>query len=818
MMRPQDSNRPLDLLLLLMGLILLVLAHFAHPFVLEGFNWRLSVVGFSTAGFARSLIISTLLFLAAIAAGGGLLVLGIPCCGWLGLASGTKTSGTMTFGFDSLGCGLLIGSLVVFGFGLTGLLFPAIAVGVPVAFVSFLLLTRRRCQISSSFGTVWLWLKAATVRARIPGLLWAFAPGLLMLPALPWIVAAPLLPPVNVDILEYHLGLPVHWVGINRIDAFPGNILFQMPLGFERLAVPFILLGLSGVIPAFYIVLLGVAAFGFAAMLREAGSSYATIGGWLVFGCGAVLTLAADGHPDTGLILAAALGVLALSRGSCVGFGVACALAVVSKYQGVALALSFLLAAMFYRRGGRRMAASGAMASIALGAPWLIKNWLDTGNPVYPFGFQWLPSLHWGEWNARVLWGSMQHASVLVRWVYPDEAVAEYLTALWRGIRTIWLTPYSVLLYLAPLIWLRARRGSLVAALAMQAFILTLGWIAPAPKFGRYLLPAVVPVLGAFLLSVGRESRRSVNVVLAFLLLVESLAFVAQFRRVRAPAEGVLFGAMSQSEYRKAVFGEYWSAVEWINAACSGIALDRRNRVMVVGQGHGYGIVAPVIANNETGIPAYLLVLGQVARADRMRIRMKQAGVRWVFYNPVRAYHRSSFAWGHQRTEDWWAAYSRFWREWAPPVRVPLRFDWTGAWYVYSIRDRALVKSEAHAWLPGGEQLVQDEGALMRGEVDEARMAMQQRVMGEFGIARLQRAMVAFFVRRDSGAAIRLAREAVEGGLETPGACNTLGYFLWSADREREAGRWFRRALELDPEFTQARDNLVELRKKKRPQ
>ena len=110
--------------------------------------------------------------------------------------------------------------------------------------------------------------------------------------------------------------------------------------------------------------------------------------------------------------------------------------------------------------------------------PWLLKNWGETGNPLYPFVSTLVPSLRWSEWNTQLLWASMEDASVAMPWSHPLEAVGAVITALWRGVHSVWFSPYVVLLYAAPFVWWLAPAGSLASRLAMQVLIFTLMVIA----------------------------------------------------------------------------------------------------------------------------------------------------------------------------------------------------------------------------------------------------------------------------------------------------------------------------------------------------
>jgi tetratricopeptide (TPR) repeat protein len=791
------------------GIILLAVLHLANPSMRDGFAIRPDLTGFAFTVLLGNILRTAREFLAAGASLALMWVAGVGILRWLSRGSRGR--------MDALAGGLLAGSLAIMGFGLAGLLrLPVIGAAVLLAVLASRprRMGRPALNCRAVFGEFW--------------------PALLLVPVLPWIVAAPLLPPVNVDILEYHLGLPVEWAEAHRIAGFAGNVLGSMPLGFERLGVPFALAGLPGAVPAFHLLLLAVSSLVFARALAPAASiasgtgaarrspkpeaalapaPLASLGGWLLFSTGWILNQAAEGHPDTGLVLATTAGLLALARGSVMALGLAAALAAFAKYQGCGLAAALFIAGTMGSRPRAADLLRKVLPAVALCLvpclPWLARNWYETGNPVYPLFARVIPSLHWTEWNTRVLWGSMPNAGITLAWETPAGAALSYALAFWNGARTAWFTPYAGLVYLLPLIVLARGSNPAVRRFALAGLLFAAVWLVPFPKFGRYLIPGAICALAAFLAAIpARAVNRPLRAALALLMLAEGASFVALFRRPSAPAERVLAGGLSGEGYRAAALGKYREAVERLNA----IPADpgRRDRVLVMGLGHGFGLSRPTLANNETGYPGFLAAAGQVADAARMRVGFRQHGVRWILYNPIGSYHRSPYWAGYDRSEEWWKEYAGLWRRWIRATSPPGAWDSTGAWYLASVSGRP-GPCTPHPWLPGAERFLLVEKDLLHGNADLGILAVQRRIMGDFGVSLLQSAIAEAAHPADAGKPVYLCRAAIAAGLETPGAWNVLGYFLWEGGNLAGAGRAFARALELDPEYAPARGNLADL-------
>ena len=173
-------------------------------------------------------------------------------------------------------------------------------------------------------------------------------------------------------------------------------------------------------------------------------------------------------------------------------------------------------------------------------------------------------------------------------------------------------------------------------------------------------------------------------------------------------------------------------------------------------------------------------------------------------------YHRSPCWAGYDRSEEWWKAYTELWRRWIRAASPSGAWDSTGAWYLASVSGRPGPRTP-HPWLPGAERFLLVEKDLLHGDADLGILAVQRRIMGDFGISLLQSALAETARPADAGKAVRLCRAAIAAGLETPGAWNVLGYFLWEGGSPAEARRAFARALDLDPAYPTARGNLADL-------
>lgn len=226
--------------------------------------------------------------------------------------------------------------------------------------------------------------------------------------ALGWqLVVALVLPPFAYDALTYHLTIVASWLQAENIDPTPLSLCCaHYPATAELMfAYPTLLLGTDA---ATNTVQIGFAALGAVAVAGIARSArlpapVAAAAGGLFAVTPIVLTQAPTNFADV-IVAACALAALhALVRFAETGStprllvaGLATGLVLGMKGTGIVWGAALVLggAALVVRawRSGAispRAAATAAtaflIASLALGSYWYARNWIETGNPAYPF-------------------------------------------------------------------------------------------------------------------------------------------------------------------------------------------------------------------------------------------------------------------------------------------------------------------------------------------------------------------------------------------------------------------------------------------------
>jgi hypothetical protein len=295
-------------------------------------------------------------------------------------------------GLFQLGLGLGGVSLGVMALGFAGWFKP---VGILIWLALLTLLTWKPCSEAVASLPALL-IEAASAWRRAGTSRRAAAAVVILLAVL--FLAQALTPPTDPDGLIDHLRVPKMFLEAGRIYATPDYVFANYPLAIESLFAIGMALGSDVFAKIMHLAFGGMLAAATYAMGRRLISP---LGGWL-----AALTLlsmpifpvwASLAYIDMGWAFYELLGVYAFllwvrqQRGGWLALsGAMLGMALSAKYLAFG-GLAVIAVGMLWRlknAGGKKIlfgaATFGGMALILV-APWLIKNWLWLGNPVYPF-------------------------------------------------------------------------------------------------------------------------------------------------------------------------------------------------------------------------------------------------------------------------------------------------------------------------------------------------------------------------------------------------------------------------------------------------
>lgn len=485
----------------------------------------------------------------------------------------------------SAGLGLGLLSLLVLGLALVGLLTPVVAWLLMVALA------------------VWLRPDLRSVVADLRSVKWPrphtnFHRWVVLYVAASLILAffTALVPETAWDALVYHLTGPRLFTEAGRI-VHPIDLPY---LGFPQLGSMQFTLGMllvgDGVAPLLHF---GYGIMGLVLTAALARDAFGVNAAWytvaLLTSVPLLLELMGDAYVDLTVLFYMVAAFYAfmrwrqvrpdpLARAWLILLAAFCGFAAAVKYTAVAVpvALALSLAWTSRRDGGRvllrRLALLTAVTTLLI-LPWLLENWITTGNPVYPFLFD--NALYWDEWRSQ--WYDRPGTGLLATapWrllVAPLEATVLGTTGSDAYDATI--GPFILgVLFLLPLAWGRLAAGEkrVVRHLLFFFGLNYALWLAGLARSAlllqtRLLLPlfGVTAVLGGLTLDRLQQLKRPelavdwlVQVVVSLTLALLLFSTFTRFLEINPLP--VAFGLESEAHFLERRLGNYQLAIEEIN-------------------------------------------------------------------------------------------------------------------------------------------------------------------------------------------------------------------------------------------------------------
>ena len=398
-----------------------------------------------------------------------------------------------------------------------------------------------------------------------------------------------LLPPIARDELIHHLALPKLWLRAGTMSAASWSFFSHYPMNLELLYVPMLAAGWEAGARFIHLAFgLGTAALIFFHLRLRLGAVWGLAGALIFFSTPQVLRLACTAYVDLGLTFFVTLAVFSLiwwkDSGRDAWFyvsAVALGLGLGTKYNGL-LALPLLTLAAIWLAGHRGRGAPAAvmygltyaLVAVAFFSPWLIKNFVQTGNPLYPLynGLFGLPpvapgGLDLGAFSIRSGFYSESFTQTLLIPVRAFFQGRDYDPRFFDGVLNPVLLLGPVIALVRPKSW-EARPLVLLAATWILLVFFRVSFIV------RYIVP-VLPALavlavyglasvfdGLSTLSARKVSAAVMVLVMALILWPNATWAVGHWRHLGAGE--YLFGGQSRQEYLDAHLDQY-RAIDFIN-------------------------------------------------------------------------------------------------------------------------------------------------------------------------------------------------------------------------------------------------------------
>lgn len=211
-------------------------------------------------------------------------------------------------------------------------------------------------------------------------------------------------PPVGRDALTHHLFVPKLWLKHGAISEIPEIVFSYYPMNLDLLYMIPLYFG-NDIVPKYihYLFALLTAWLIYRYLKKSIGSHYGLLGAIFFLSIPIIIKLSITVYVDLGLVFFSTASLLLLFRWTETTYqtkylvlaGLCCGLAIGTKYNGllVFFLLTCFIPFLYYRTGdsSSKNAALAIRASLLfvictllVVSPWLIRNTIWTGNPVYP--------------------------------------------------------------------------------------------------------------------------------------------------------------------------------------------------------------------------------------------------------------------------------------------------------------------------------------------------------------------------------------------------------------------------------------------------
>jgi len=423
-----------------------------------------------------------------------------------------------------------------------------------------------------------------------------------------------LVPPHQYDTLVYHLALPQAYLREGRLFAPPGTIYAHFPQNGEMLFSLALLLG-SDLLAQMFMWLATALSIWWVFSLgrREAPMSAVALAAIFIATHTGVLLMSSTTYVEPLVMLWVTASALSYERwrqlapegGAPRGWLILSALfmglALGTKYYAGIGAAAFgarLLFAFLRDRRKERLIDLALFTAIvsALFAPWLIKNWICVGNPVFPFLYKWFGATGEGL-NADHAAG---YFGVLAEYGHAGRFLVRLITLPVQLLRNPlnygggmdvlgdlgWDTP----LWLLPLGAWAAARNKFLRGLLLLCGVWLAAWFMTAVvlRFLTCLVPLLSLLAACGLVRLWEGLSRWARVVLggSLALMTASHLFLFVFVHATFGSGSTAFGLEEREEFLTRRL-DYYACAGWLRSH----AIEN-DKIMVVGEQRGYYLTA----------------------------------------------------------------------------------------------------------------------------------------------------------------------------------------------------------------------------------
>jgi hypothetical protein len=456
-----------------------------------------------------------------------------------------------------------------------------------------------------------------------------------------------LTPPISKDALIYHLVGPKRFMQDHGIGFISGNFYTNFPFTTEMLFTMGMLLKgpiLAKLIHFSFGLLTVVAIFHWTA--AKSSVSTGLLSAAVYYTLPLVAKLSGWAYVDLSLAFFVLVMTTACldwkesqDRGLVALAGIFGGLAMGIKYSGMVMVLIIVLGAVLFLRqkDNPRDSQMGTTAikvlliAIVVASPWYLKNWILTGNPVYPFLYSLFGGREWSQEMARIY-------ALFLSFVGSEPGILNYLRLPWDvcfvgGGGRPDFDGYIGPIFLLVLILSMAMRPKLVEIRLMLFFsaIYFVLWGLLIQQL-RFLVP-IFPMLCIVLALLTHKSRAtwpmtsfSILSFCVFTMAINTYIHIDRIKRI-APQK-YIGGTQSEAEFLRSQLHSY-PAIEYIN-----LYLTDQDKVLFVFLGDGpYYCKRPYVYDPVFEANTFMHIIKKSTSETDALVHFRQKGITHILLN-----------------------------------------------------------------------------------------------------------------------------------------------------------------------------------------
>ncbi len=450
-----------------------------------------------------------------------------------------------------------------------------------------------------------------------------------------------LAPPFEYDELEYHLGALADYQRAGRIIFLPHNFYSNLPQLTEMLYLLASVAASDVAAKLLHWVFGLLAALGvFALGARWWGRSVSVLAAALFYCTAFVPELSITARIDLATTFYAVLAFgafLEWRRSDTPHWWWWSALlaggAVATKWTAIAIVVLPLLIVVLVSRPSIRLITVYCSLITVVILPWLAKNWLLAGNPVYPLFGAWLPSPHWTADQAALF--AQKHYPPPWTWA---QAI-EFFRQMWRYAFHE-LQPGPLLLMTAPLALLVRRVDATARRVGWLLLAGYAGWFALTFRPVRFLFPVtgLAALLGAYAVSALAPEgwrRAAARVVIGAVLVVNVVVpMVTMLGDMEDPDRQppqlsylhVMTGQASREEFLARLGTGIFEPIFWMNRH-----LPADAQVLCLGEARLYYAERTMLWSTAFDQHPLAAMMREAGTVEQLAAALRRAGVTHVY-------------------------------------------------------------------------------------------------------------------------------------------------------------------------------------------